>query len=277
MYRVKTKAQAKSRRLFSFPIMSRTSSSRRRPSASRSKLVQKKPVPAANLPQTPQQRELNTKRRGELAELAFVLKAANLGFGVARPYGDSERYDVVLDARDLLPRRRRARPASVRQECAGRAVPPRTKGPCHSERSRSERDGAVEEPGASRADSKRSDAERNVNQTAQKTPRRQSPEIPTCPPDPSPPLWRVQVKCSTQISTGLYRVNAHRRANGRAVPYLPGEIHFFAVYIIPEDTWYIIPLCATRGVTSLLFRRRRDRRPGLYDAYREAWHLLRPK
>src|ERR1035441_2280018 len=202
MYRVKTKAQAKSRRLFSFPIMSRTSSSRRRPSASRSKLVQKKPVPAANLPQTPQQRELNTKRRGELAELAFVLKAANLGFGVARPYGDSERYDVVLDARDLLPRRRRARPASVRQECAGRAVPPRTKGPCHSERSRSERDGAVEEPGASRADSKRSDAERNVNQTAQKTPRRQSPEIPTCPPDPSPPLWRVQVKCSTQISTG---------------------------------------------------------------------------
>jgi hypothetical protein len=85
------------------------------------------------------------------------------------------------------------------------------------------------------------------------------------------------VKCSTQISTGLYRVNAHRRCNGRAVPYLPGEIHFFAAYIIPEDTWYILPLHALRGVTSLLFRRHRDRRPGLYDAYREAWHLLRPK
>jgi hypothetical protein len=85
------------------------------------------------------------------------------------------------------------------------------------------------------------------------------------------------VKCSTQLFEGLYRVNAHRRACGRAVPYLPGEIHFFAVYIIPEVTWYIIPLHATRGVTSLLFRRRGDRRPGLYDAYREAWHLLRPK
>ena len=72
------------------------------------------------------------------------------------------------------------------------------------------------------------------------------------------------------------RVNAHRRSNGRAVPYLPGEIDFFAVYIIPEDTWYIIPLAATRGKTSLLFRRRRDPKPGLYDAYREAWHLLRP-
>ena len=103
-----------------------------------------------------------------------------------------------------------------------------------------------------------------------------SPPFPP-PPTPPPPLWRVQVKCSTQLFEGLYRVNAHRRACGRAVPYLPGEIDFFAVYIIPEDTWYIIPLHATGGVTSLLFRRRADRRPGLYDAYREAWHLLRPK
>jgi hypothetical protein len=85
------------------------------------------------------------------------------------------------------------------------------------------------------------------------------------------------VKCSTQLLEGLYRVNSHRRVNGRAVPYLPGEIHFIAAYIIPEDTWYIIPLHATGGCTSLLFRRRRDRRPGLYDAYREAWHLLRPE
>jgi hypothetical protein len=87
----------------------------------------------------------------------------------------------------------------------------------------------------------------------------------------------VQVKCSTQLLNGLYRVNAHRRINGRAVPYLPSEIDFFAAYIIPEDTWYILPLAATHGVTSLLFRRHRDPKPGLYDPYREAWHLLRPK
>lgn len=118
--------------------MTRTSSSPRRPLASRPKPVRKKlvrtkpvqkkplrknPVPKKKpIPQTPRQRELTTKRRGELAELAFVLKAANLGFGVAR-----------------------------------------------------------------------------------------------------------------------------------------------------------LPLHALRGVTSLLFRRHRDRRPGLYDAYREAWHLLSPK
>ncbi len=42
--------------------------------------------------------ELTTKRRGELSELAFVFKAASLGFHVAKPYGDSERYDFILDA-----------------------------------------------------------------------------------------------------------------------------------------------------------------------------------
>src|SRR5713101_7932451 len=38
------------------------------------------------------------KQRGELAEMAFTYKAAGLGFGVAKPYGDSERYDFILDS-----------------------------------------------------------------------------------------------------------------------------------------------------------------------------------
>lgn len=40
--------------------------------------------------------KLDRKRRGELAELAFMRKAANLGFAVAKPWGDSDRYDVVV-------------------------------------------------------------------------------------------------------------------------------------------------------------------------------------
>jgi PD-(D/E)XK endonuclease len=40
--------------------------------------------------------KLNPKPRGELAELAFMRKAANLGFAVAKPWGDSDRYDVVV-------------------------------------------------------------------------------------------------------------------------------------------------------------------------------------
>jgi hypothetical protein len=39
---------------------------------------------------------LGTKRMGELAELAFMYRAATHGFGVARPYGDSHPYDILL-------------------------------------------------------------------------------------------------------------------------------------------------------------------------------------
>jgi hypothetical protein len=38
------------------------------------------------------------KRRGETAELAFMLRAASLGFGVSKPWGESDRYDVILDS-----------------------------------------------------------------------------------------------------------------------------------------------------------------------------------
>ena len=40
--------------------------------------------------------KLNPKRRGELAELAFMRKAASLGLAVAKPWGDSDRYDIVV-------------------------------------------------------------------------------------------------------------------------------------------------------------------------------------
>jgi hypothetical protein len=38
------------------------------------------------------------KSRGEAAEAAFLAKAASLGFGVAKPWGDSERYDLIIDS-----------------------------------------------------------------------------------------------------------------------------------------------------------------------------------
>jgi hypothetical protein len=41
----------------------------------------------------PPQLHLPTKRRGEVSEAAFLHKAAGLGFSVAKPWGDSDRYD----------------------------------------------------------------------------------------------------------------------------------------------------------------------------------------
>jgi hypothetical protein len=41
---------------------------------------------------------LNTKRTGEHSEAAFLLKATDEGFGIAKPWGDSERYDFIVDS-----------------------------------------------------------------------------------------------------------------------------------------------------------------------------------
>jgi len=46
--------------------------------------------------------KLSNKNRGELAELAFMRKAATLGFSVAKPWGESERYDVVVRCNQIL-------------------------------------------------------------------------------------------------------------------------------------------------------------------------------
>ena len=40
---------------------------------------------------------LSSKQRGELAEMMFMVKAAQKGFVTAKPYGDSRRYDFILD------------------------------------------------------------------------------------------------------------------------------------------------------------------------------------
>jgi hypothetical protein len=46
-----------------------------------------------------ERRRSNPKRMGELAQAAFLLKAQSLGFGLALPWGDSERYDFIVWAR----------------------------------------------------------------------------------------------------------------------------------------------------------------------------------
>ena len=135
-------------------------------------------------------RELTTKRRGELSELAFVYKAASEGFAVAKPYGDSQRYDCILD---------------------------------------------------------------NGHR-----------------------LWRVQIKSSTCLRNGLYRVNACRDTSGGPVGYDASEIDFFAAYIIPEETWFILPVEMIVGRRTVYFACDGDgRRPNVYAEYREAWQLLR--
>jgi hypothetical protein len=43
-----------------------------------------------------------SNRQGDVAELAFILKATNLGFSVSKPYGNHGRYDFVVDSGERL-------------------------------------------------------------------------------------------------------------------------------------------------------------------------------
>jgi len=89
-------------------------------------------------------------------------------------------------------------------------------------------------------------------------------------------LSRVQVKCVHGYHPGgTYLLACARRRSlppYEVIHYRPSEVDFLAGYVVPEDTWYIIPI-------SLFCRRAsisipRDRRRGLFAAHREAWRLL---
>ncbi len=53
--------------------------------------------------QAPAQRK-NTKLVGERSEAAFLARAIDMGFGIAKPWGDSRRYDFILDNGECLHR-----------------------------------------------------------------------------------------------------------------------------------------------------------------------------
>jgi hypothetical protein len=71
-----------------------------------------------------ERRRSNPKRMGELSQAAFLVRAQSLGYGLALPWGDSERYDFIVWAR---PRGRMLRvqvKATGRLNCGGYDVQP---------------------------------------------------------------------------------------------------------------------------------------------------------
>jgi len=129
---------------------------------------------------------MQSKVRGGVVELAFMLKAASLGFGVSKPHADTERYDFIVDS------------------------------------------------------GKR--------------------------------LSRVQVKSTFSPLNGGYRATCY---GGDHSLYKANQIDFLVVYIVPRNIWYVIPVKAIIGATSMALYPDGCRRDGGYfEAYREAWHLL---
>jgi hypothetical protein len=88
-------------------------------------------------------------------------------------------------------------------------------------------------------------------------------------------LWRVQVKTAAHMRDGLCAVNICRNQGGRVRPYTTSEVDFVAVYIIADDSWFILPVREVSDRRMLMFRPKKSSRRDIYAHYREAWHLLR--
>ena len=89
-------------------------------------------------------------------------------------------------------------------------------------------------------------------------------------------LCRVQVKSTMFARRGCYECLCFwSRASGKRVAkqYLPSQIDFVAAYVVPEDSWFIIPASEIKSKTLFLPPKKRAGR-GRYGKYLEAWHLL---
>ncbi len=127
------------------------------------------------------------KLQGEWAEVCFLARAVGMGMMVSKPYGDSGRYDFIVDS-------------------GGR-------------------------------------------------------------------LSRVQVKSVSTSHRQGYRI-ATSHGNHAKRGYRASEIDLLAAYIIPMDTWYIIPVYEFESIVSVWVWPGQGGR-GRFEKYREAWRLLK--
>ncbi len=129
------------------------------------------------------------KWAGEQAEATFLNKATSLGLSVSKPWGDSERYDLIVGSGSRLS--------------------------------------------------------------------------------------RVQVKSTASQHAGRCRFSINAR--GCAAQYTEDEIDFLAIYIVPLDLWYIIPVRACLNRRSLRLSPKAKKFRGRYEKYREAWWRLQSR
>lgn len=84
---------------------------------------------------------------------------------------------------------------------------------------------------------------------------------------------RVQIKSTTKFRDNGYEcvindfvAKRHRRR------YAPGDFDFYAIYLIRENLWYVIPASVVEGKRAICLNP--HYRKSRYISYLEAWHLL---
>ena len=79
----------------------------------------------------------------------------------------------------------------------------------------------------------------------------------------------VQVKCTIAKQPDAKGYICNLKCNNKKYP--EGSFDFVAAYAILEDTWYIVPEEAIRGMSAICLCSTMPK----YERYREAWNLLR--
>ena len=91
-------------------------------------------------------------------------------------------------------------------------------------------------------------------------------------------LLRVQVKSTSYRAGAGYLCEFTHCCDGRVQRYVTGQLDICVGYVIPEETWYIIPAHRVTGrkgasaITLCQFAGVREK--PRYEHYREAWELL---
>ena len=85
---------------------------------------------------------------------------------------------------------------------------------------------------------------------------------------------RVQVKSTEILSRrNHYRVNLGHGGRTR-VPYTKAEIDFFAIYVVPDDTWYIFSVEEAAGRLGMSIPRYARIRGTVFERYLENWAAM---
>ena len=80
---------------------------------------------------------------------------------------------------------------------------------------------------------------------------------------------RVQVKCSSNWIGWGYVCPLH--GFGHRL-YKSDEVDYFAIFVVPDEVWYIFPMKRVLGMRAVVVApHRKDHK---YDRYREAWWIL---
>lgn len=83
-------------------------------------------------------------------------------------------------------------------------------------------------------------------------------------------LLRIQVKSTEKLKVTRPQYEVPLRASGKK--YKENEVDFFAIFIRPTNTWYLLPFENFKNIKSMYFNIHGHSQK--YSSYKDAWHIL---